>query len=203
MGDEIFFCNDNKNCSSLSDINFVYYLKMVKYLYAHAIRFLDEIEQTLWRHKTICEKKLTPKSTTITLRSLKCSSSQNTQGKTHQPTTSFTSEIGHISGISKKIFKDGWNAGYTETGWEHCTLLSRSCIQSLADPGGVGRGARAFPRPPDLEAPEYNLRAKQWILELLFYIFSKIFSLALPGMKLLFHILLVSIYSLFHIYFTF
>ena len=31
---------------------------------------------------------------------------------------------------------------------------------TVVDPGG-GRGPRASPRPPDLEAPVYNLRAKQ------------------------------------------
>ena len=47
-------------------------------------------------------------------------------------------------------------------------------VLSLADPdwgrGGAGPG---LSWPPDLEAPVYNLRAKQWILEPLCYILLK------------------------------
>ena len=57
----------------------------------------------------------------------------------------------------------------------------------------------------DLEAPVYNLRAKQWFLGPLFYIFSKKFSTLLHSAWILFFfpILLVSLCSLFHSYFIF
>ena len=61
------------------------------------------------------------------------------------------------------------------------------------------------PWPLDLEAPVYNLRAKQWILGPLFYIFSKKFpaSLCSAWILFIFPILLVSLCSLFHSYFIF
>ena len=62
--------------------------------------------------------------------------------------------------------------------------------------GSRGKQDPAPPRPPDLEAVVYNLRAKQWILGPLLYIFfKKVFSLTLLSMN----ILLISLKSPFHL----
>ena len=83
-------------------------------------------------------------------------------------------------------------------------LRFRISITSGSRGGPRGPGARPPPWPPDLEAPVYNLRAKQWILEPLFYIFlKKFFSLASLSMNLILFShsssLTLLIISMFHI----
>ena len=76
------------------------------------------------------------------------------------------------------------------------------CISSIQ---GGGLGGPGPPWPPDLEAPVHNLRAIQWILGPLFYIFSNKCSASLHSAWIFyfFHILPVSLCSLFHIYLIF
>ena len=81
---------------------------------------------------------------------------------------------------------------------ERCCCNSGVAVTVCTSRSRGPRGAKA-PQPPDLEAPVYTLRAIQWMLGPLFYIFS----LRWAWILYFFHILLLSFCSLLHIHISF